>query len=338
MLEAHDRTNIPNPDDRLVYDAIASKHAFPCLAISVELGLYEELNQQPLPISTISERLRISPRATEAIVAVVAAMGFLRADEDDCFTLTDVSRTYLLPTSPFYRNDLTNSQLPATNQLRASLSSQEEPPQPFAVNLQELPTDWQQSFMQTMHAMTLPAATAVAQHPIFKQSRNLLDVAGGTGSLSMAIAKYHAQIQCEILELEPICQIAREHIAAAELSARIKATPFNMFNDQWPTGADTILFGNIFHDWDLDSCRLLARRSFDSLKPGGAICLHEMLLNSQKDGPLTVALFSIAMLLHEKGKQFTANELVDLLTITGFTDVQVTPSFGYYSLITATKP
>ncbi len=65
--------------------------------------------------------------------------------------------------------------------------------------------------------------------------------------------------------------------------------------------------------------------------------MHEMLLNEQKDGPLTVALCSVAMLLHEKGKQFTAIELESLLTDTGFCDFQVTQSFGYYSLVTATK-
>jgi len=73
------------------------------------------------------------------------------------------------------------------------------------------------------------------------------------------------------------------------------------------------------------------------LQPGGTICLHEMLLDDLKDGPLTVACFSIAMLLHEKGKQFTAGELEDLLGETGFRDFQVTPSYGYYSLVTAIR-
>jgi len=62
-----------------------------------------------------------------------------------------------------------------------------------------------------------------------------------------------------------------------------------------------------------------------------------MLLNERKDGPLTVACFSIAMLLHEKGKQFTASELEELLAEAGFNNFRATPTFGYYSLVTATK-
>ena len=46
---------------------------------------------------------------------------------------------------------------------------------------------------------------------------------------------------------------------------------------------DGLLFGNIFHDWDFESCCLLARKSFQALKPGGSICLHEMLLKHRAD-------------------------------------------------------
>jgi hypothetical protein len=43
------------------------------------------------------------------------------------------------------------------------------------------------------------------------------------------------------------------------------------------------------------------------------------------------------MLLHEKGKQFTAKELQLLLAEVGFVEFQVTPSYGYYSLVSARK-
>jgi hypothetical protein len=97
------------------------------------------------------------------------------------------------------------------------------------------------------------------------------------------------------------------------------------------------LFGNIFHDWDRDTCRMLAKSAADALKPGGAVLLHEMLLDESRDGPLTVACFSVNMLLCERGRQYTATELHELLEQAGFTDFRSTPTFGYYSLIEARK-
>ena len=78
-----------------------------------------------------------------------------------------------------------------------------------------------------------------------------------------------------------------------------------MFSDPWPGSYDGVLFGNIFHDWDWKSCQYLALQAFNALNPGGKICLHEMLLNELKDGPLVLACYSVAMLLHERGKQDT---------------------------------
>ena len=63
-----------------------------------------------------------------------------------------------------------------------------------------------------------------------------------------------------------------------------------------------------------------------------------MLLDDDKSGPLLVACFSVAMLLHERGKQFTAAELEEILTTAGFEAFDVAESFAYYSLVTAKKP
>ena len=250
---------------------------------------------------------------------------------------TEVARTYLLPNSPFYRSDLAGFNSPEVDQLRRTLHSQDEPVQPFAVKMAELPDKDVKSFMGTMHAMTLPAASGLSEQPVFRRIDRLLDVAGGSGSLCIAIASRQPKIRSTIMDIDPVCRIAKENVRSYGLAERITVSPGDMFRDPWPLGFDGLLFGNIFHDWDLESCRFLACRAFDVLEPGGVISLHEMLLNDRKDGPLTVACYSIAMLLHEKGKQFTADELKTILTDAGFSNFRVTPTFGYYSLVTATK-
>jgi hypothetical protein len=305
--------------------------------MSVEIGLYEHLTKQARTIPEIADHLQLSDRAAEALVSVVAALGFLEVGEDGQFRPTPVAQTYLLPDSPFYRSDLANSKSPEVDQLRRALTSGDEPLQPFAVKMGEMPNQDVQAFIEIMHAMTLPAASGLSEQPVFNRIRKLLDVAGGSSSLSLAIASRHPEMRCTVMDLEPVCRIAERHVRDYGLSGQITVTSGDMFRDTWPAGFDGLLFGNIFHDWDLESCGFLARRAFEALETGGTICLHEMLLNEQKDGPLTVALSSVAMLLHERGKQFTPSELENLLTDAGFRNFQVARSFGYYSLVTATK-
>jgi hypothetical protein len=106
--------------------------------------------------------------------------------------------------------------------------------------------------------------------------------------------------------------------------------------DAWAGG--DIAFSNVFHDWDRASCRHLAGRSLEALPPGGRIYVHEMLLNDTKDGPLPAACFSMSMAISTRGKQYSAEELAHLLTEAGFTNVAVTPTYAYYSLVSAEKP
>ncbi len=336
MLRRDDALVTPPIDDRKLYDVIATKHALPSLVVAVEIGLFELLAKRPRTTDEIAEELNIQPRAAAAIVCVVASLGFLSSHEDDCFRLTQVAQTYLLADSEYYRAGLERYDSPELHQLRRAIRAH-DPVQPFAVKMGDLPDEEIESFIATMHAMTVPAASSLSEQPVFDRINRLLDVGGGSGSLCMAIATRRSDIRCTIMDLAPVCKIAQKNTKAHGLQRQIETLTGDMFQDPWPGDFDGVLFGNIFHDWDLKSCRFLARQAFDALEPGGVICLHEMLLNERRDGPLTVACFSITMLLHEKGKQFTADELEDLLSGAGFNDFQVTPTFGYYSLVTATK-
>jgi O-methyltransferase domain len=87
----------------------------------------------------------------------------------------------------------------------------------------------------------------------------------------------------------------------------------------------------------LASCLQLAKRSFEALPPGGRLFLHEMVLNDTKDGPLVAVAFSMGMLALT-GKQYSVDELDQLLQEAGFTGTTVTPTYAYYSLVSATKP
>jgi hypothetical protein len=64
--------------------------------------------------------------------------------------------------------------------------------------------------------------------------------------------------------------------------------------------------------------------------------IHEVLLNDAQDGPVAAAMFS-TMMLGTRGKQLSFVELQALLNKQGFGEVEVKPTYGYYSLVIGTK-
>jgi acetylserotonin N-methyltransferase len=169
--------------------------------------------------------------------------------------------------------------------------------------------------------------------------RSLLDVGGGSGIFAIELARANAALAATVMEIDAVCKEADKYIAAAGLGGRVKTQAVNMFEQEWPRGHDAHFFSNIFHDWSDPTCRLLAKKSFAALQPGGRIFLHEMLMDDDGCGPLVASAFSVMMLLGTRGRQYTLPELRGFLEGAGFTDVDaVRTGGGYYSLVTARKP
>jgi len=141
-----------------------------------------------------------------------------------------------------------------------------------------------------------------------------------------------------VLDLPAVCVVASEFIEKAQVADRVNTTSVDFFQQPFPSGHDAHFYSNVFHDWTVEQCKHLALSSFKALSSGGKILLHEMLLDDGSSSPSTTAAFSMHMLVHCKGKQYTFGELYDILSGAGFTDIKPTKTSTYYSIISGTKP
>ena len=90
----------PTSDDRLIWDVWLSVYHFPTLAVADALGVFPLLKEASASSEELAERLSLGPRATEALLGVLTSLGFLEQRRGR-FHLTDVTRNFLLPDSPY---------------------------------------------------------------------------------------------------------------------------------------------------------------------------------------------------------------------------------------------
>lgn len=117
-----------------------------------------------------------------------------------------------------------------------------------------------------------------------------------------------------------------------------------MFKEPFPSHSDTkhgykaIFMSQILHDWDERVGKMLCDKAYAALPVGGSILIHEALLNDEQDGPLVTALLSFDFFITSNGgKQYSFAEIRDLLTSSGFKDINVIKTYGIFSLIYAKK-
>lgn len=326
-------------DERAAYDQQARRQALPTVALAMELGMFDRIEDEAHTCRSLARDLCIPLRACEVLASVCASLGLLRIGAGWSLACTEVSRTHMLRSSPRFRGPPVAADDPALQALRRAVCEPEQgAAHEIAVNMEALSEQNARWFSEQMKGLSAPASAALAGHPVFAGVRTLLDVGGGSGALCCALASAHPAMRCTVLDLPPVCRAAEENIASQGLADRVDCVPGDMFRTSWPGERDAVLFSNVFHDWDLDTCAGLARSAHLALKPGGRILLHEMLLDDDASGPLSVACCSVTLLLFERGRQYTGAELRALLEDAGFVDVQATPAHAYYSLVQATRP
>jgi acetylserotonin N-methyltransferase len=339
----------PTADQRIIWDIYFSSHILPLVAFSDEVGIFELLERGPLATSDVAVRLNIDNEWAEILLGALVSLQLVRL-QDGRFHNTDAARSYLLPGETFYAG-FSLRRFAGRNvyeRLKRAISSASSMPAAAETATSVyVVRDWQEGELarerveegvRTMHGLSFPAAVALARNADFADARRLLDVAGGSGGFSIALAQRYPSLRCTVAELPVVCPITQAYISRYGVADRVDTLPLNMFFEPWPSGYDAIFLSCALHDWDLNHRTALMRQAFDTLPSTGRIHIHEMLLADTADGPLASALYSLAMRIGTLGKQFTTPELRAALEGVGFTDVTVRNTTQYFSLLSARKP
>lgn len=334
----------PTADDRILWDLHQSGFPLATLLAADELGVFQSLAQVPADLLTFARRHGYDERGVRAMLPLLTAMDLLVC-HGGVYALSDAARNFLLPDSEYYWGPvLERFRAPApapthamlTNALKGKNELQNAPVSAWESG--QVSDEAAVLIAKYMHSHSLAAAVSMARAEIFRGIHRLLDVGAGSGCYSIALSQTHPAIRCVAMDLGSMCRLAKDYIAAAGVSDRVSTAAVNMFREPWPKGFDGLLFSNVFHDWDLDTCRTLATQAFKSLDRGGYIFVHEALLDDSRNGPLTATAFSMQMFLFTQGQQFTFHDLAEILQRAGFEAVQSCSTHAYFSLISARKP
>ncbi|NNE42949.1 MAG: hypothetical protein HKN12_01960 [Gemmatimonadetes bacterium] len=331
-------------DDQRVYDAYIAGRQSAAVSVAVRIGLFELLESDgPLPEEAIRERFGYHARPLRAVLGALFAMGLLERTGAGGYRLAPDASDYLVRGKPGWLGGLLDmevenflspeSLLTALKEGRPTVYGEEDPWEAHTADPERART-----FTEAMHSISERPAAGLAEVVDFTGVNRLLDVGGGSGALSLAIAGAHPHVECVIWDLEVVCRLAEGYAARAGLADRVTARPGDMFGEPLPEGFDAVLYSQIFHDWPPEKDLDLARKAFAALPSGGRILVHEKLVDDDGRGPLANALVNLDMALWTEGQQFTESGLRELLAAAGFRETQRAETAGYWSVVTARKP
>ncbi len=186
-----------------------------------------------------------------------------------------------------------------------------------------------ENFTQMLFYLHQPDAKALAKYLDLSRRQALLDVGGGSGVMSIALAKKNPRLRATILDIKPVCKVAARIIRRAGLGKRVNTLPGNI-HDRLPRGYDVIMMCDI----GPVSGRLL-RSVYRSLPPGGMLVLADRYLSEDGTQPLDRLAEYFA------GSSFgvaTWKDIVDAVEACGFKQVKAENVYRDVWYITGMKP
>ena len=341
---------VPPGSDSCVYDAYIAGRQSAAMAVAVRAGLFDLLARDAnrtdgLSPGAIQSEMKWSERGTRSLLMALTAMDLTEVSPKGYRATAEALRSLTrgTPGSLWGLIDMEvdhflspRALLDALEKDDASVYGDEDPWEAHDADPAKA-----RAFTAAMHSVSERPAAAFATKVELGGTQRLLDIGGGSGALSIALAAAHPSLHCVIYDIASVCPLAEEYVAAAGLSDRVTALQGDMFADSFPAGYDAILFSQILHDWNHQTGTELLARAFRALPPGGQVLIHEKLIEDE-DGastePLANVLVSLDMLVWTEGQQYGVGELKSALERAGFTGVERTKTTGYWSAVAATKP
>lgn len=315
------------------------------LLSAIEMELFTELAKHPEDLPTLQGRLGLHPRSARDFLDTLVALGFLKRTDGKYFN-TPSTDLFLDKHKPSYIGgilEMCNHRLFAYwNHLTEALRTGEPQNElkgggPGLFEALYADPARLKGFLKAMTGLSRGANIAIAKKFPWQKYKSALDLGTAQGDLIVQVALENPHLAGAGFDLAEVGPIFEEYVASNGLAGRVEFKPGSFFDDPLPR-SDVIMMGHILHDWNLDEKKLLIRKSYESLPPGGALVVYEAIIDDDRSQNAFGLLMSLNMLIETPGGfDYTGADCTGWMKAAGFRETRVEHLVGPDSMVVGIK-
>ncbi len=266
------------PRERLLR-LLGGKWVVAALAAAANIGLPDALAAGPKTLAALAQELGCHPPSLERLLRVLVGEEIV-ADAPAGFTLTDQGR-HLRSDSlgPLVRYVGSMPQWAPWANLDHSVRTGEAAfEKTHGVDLYTyLSTHPEHAAIYDagVDRFTQEQARKLAEDEAFEETRWVVDVGGGRGSVLVALLERWTHLRGTLFDLPHVVTAPDSRLGeGGDLFERCELRPGDMQQDV-PEGADCYVIKHVLHNWDDDTCVRLLSRCERAMAPGGRVLVVE---------------------------------------------------------------
>lgn len=287
------------------------------LQVAVRLRLFTALEERPTDAFMLAKRLHCDGDMTERLLIALAGLELVRHDMD-VWRNTLAASLYLVEGQPLYQGDgieLAAQEWDQYKNLERLVRDGRNSNHAFSFGEDDAS---QKRYRQAVHGLAVAGlAQRIARLAPLAGRRDLLEVGGAPGTVSIALAQRHSALRVTLMDTESALPQSKAVIAQFGMKKQIQAVANAWREKSFGTNAyDAVLLSRLPVGAE-DALLAALMRGYDALRPNGVIILHTYLLDNDLNGS------GEATFRHLLDNAYTLEQLCSFLQESGFERIAV---------------
>mmetsp|Transcript_109638 Transcript_109638/g.349819 ORF Transcript_109638/g.349819 Transcript_109638/m.349819 type:complete len:359 (-) Transcript_109638:109-1185(-) len=316
--------------DAVAYGFMASQALFAAL----DLSLFDHLAADPLGAEELGRACGVSAPRLQTLLTSLVATKCLRLDPKTLkYSNSPNVAQFMVSTSKHYYGDYLKFQIGKLFYHRMGRLS-EVMKGGEVMDYQSWFSDPQvaSTYTAAQHNGSLATARAMLRKVSLSGATALLDVGGGSGAFSIAIARSQPGLTATVLELPEVCRTGSAIVEREGLSDRIRYVELDATSPGWPVAGasyQVVLMSYLSGSVPTDTIIGLYANAYKALVPGGRLIVHDFMVDDSLDGPQLGALWALQhVTVNPEGLGLCPANVVSRMSSAGFRRTEVMEMIG----------
>jgi SAM-dependent methyltransferase len=314
------------------------------IEMALRLDVFDVLEGGAKTVEELAVETRAAARSLRIVLNALVGLELLAKDDRARYSLTAESAAFLVKGKPTFHGAfflLTGE--PMLTEWRRLPEIVRGGRPAHHINQEGEGVPFFLRFVEDIFSIHYPAAERLAEALAIADAGApllVLDLAAGSGVWSIALAERSPQVNVTAVDWEGVLAVTRKVTARQGVAGRYRFVGGDLLEADFGGGYAIATLGHIIHSEGEERSRLLLKKTYDALAPGGTIVIAEILVNAGRTGPLPALIFAVNMLVNsDRGDTFSLEEISGWLRDAGFEDIRTVDAPGLAPLlILATKP
>ncbi|WP_202919300.1 methyltransferase [Saccharothrix deserti] len=321
-----------------LHSILLAHYRFQSLSAGFESGLFEALAEKPgMTKAEIGQKLGLAEQPTRILMLCVTAFGLVRKDGDGYENtavvepLTGGKDPVAAALVPYHQHITYKTMGWFWESLKAdtNVGLKKVFGEESTTLYERIAVDpvLESAFHNAMGAFSATSSTELVKTLDLSSYTHMLDIGGGRAINATNIARRWPHLQITIIDLPSVAKTANERLAAAGLDDRVRAVGLDAFSDEFPTGADCVLFSHFLEIWSAEGIRKLLQKASRAVGDGAGIFIVTPFQDDDETGPAHAAELSAYFhaVASGEGMVYTPREYEEWMSEAGFTPTGRTP-------------